>query len=173
MHRSAIAIFAVLAGFLPAACAKDPFVVAVTDCPAVAFVSHANTLTRFAPGRYGDAEGVALTAVLTGLDVACHDKGDGVLTDIRFDIIVKRGPAGSADQVTLPYFVAVARGGDTLAAKQVFQASVTLKGEQGRGGTIEHIRHRIPTNALARKAPHEVLIGFALSEDEAAYNVRY
>lgn len=172
MRHKIAGLASCLALFALAACAKDPFVVRITDCPAVSFVSHANTLTRFAPGRYGDAAGVTVTASLAGLKVNCDDAGRGVVTDISFNIIAKQGPAGADSPVALPYFVAIARDGDRLASKDVFTATVALTGPDGRGAVTERVRHSIPSDDLAKQSPHEVLIGFALNEDEAAYNVR-
>lgn len=154
-------------------CAKDPFFVTITDCPAVAFVGHANTITRFAPGRYGNADGVTVTAALTGLNVECDSNVPGILTEIAFEISAKAGAAGVDGPASLPYFVATVRDGERLVAKTSYQATITLEGRHGRGGSIERVRHRIPNDELADRMPHEVLIGFELTEDEAAYNTRY
>ncbi|MFZ5608285.1 MAG: hypothetical protein ACOY99_01595 [Pseudomonadota bacterium] len=155
-----------------AGCASNPFVVEVTDCPAVAFVRYANTVTRFAPTSEYRPQDVAYSAAFADLSVDCQDLGEGVTTAISFTVNAAKGPAATADAITLPYFVTVLRDGERIVGKRVFTSTITFPPGQTRAAVREVISQKIPTDSAADEYAHEVLIGFQLSEDEAAYNVR-
>ena len=88
-----------LSAFL-VACNNNPFIVEITDCPAVAFVKNANTVTKFADGSQR-VQDVAYTVHLSDLSVDCRDEGEGVRTYISFQVNAERGPQGEAEAVDI------------------------------------------------------------------------
>lgn len=158
------------AGLL-ASCASNPFIVEITDCPAVAFVKYANTVTMFPDNSEMRVEDVAYTVHLSDLNVDCQDEGEGVTTHINFTINGERGPQGKADAIDVSYFVTVLREGDQMMGKRVFDSRIHFQGAD-RARTRERITQVLPNDTFADQYHHEVLIGFQLSENDAAYNLR-
>lgn len=152
------------------ACNNNPFVVEITDCPAVAFVKNANTVTKFADGSQR-VQDVAYTVHLSDLSVDCRDEGEGVRTYISFQVNAEKGPQGQAEAVDISYFVTVLREGDQIIGKRIFDSRVNF-GPLDQGRTFERISQIIPNDVFADQYAHEVLIGIQLSEQDAAYNVR-
>lgn len=163
--------FSVLALLLTTACNSNPLIVEITDCPAVGFVRYANALTSFPEGAVPTANNVAYRAVMSNLDVDCKDRGEGIRTQVAFTITAEPGPMAQQQDISMPYFVVIAREGDSLQAKTIYTASVSLSGQDGRGRSRETVEFTIPTNELADTYLYELLIGFELSNTQARYNL--
>ena len=139
-------------------------------CPAVGIVKETGTVTRFRSSDSSTQEDVVYTAHISDLAVACEED-DGVVTNIGFDVAARQGPAGDVRQITLPYFVAVVRGGTEIVAKDVYEADLTFEGENGRARVRETIRQHLSIDDLQQTRAYEILIGFQLSDDEFIYNL--
>lgn len=168
MHR--LLVPAILTAFL-AACSTGPQT-AVPDviCPAVGVVKETETVTRFRAPESFTQEDVVYTAHISDLAVACEED-DGIVTNIGFDIAARQGPAGNASQITLPYYVAVVRNGKEIVAKDVYEADLTFRGDNGRARVRETIRQHLAIEDAKQTLAYEILIGFQLSDDEFIYNL--
>ena len=153
-----------------AACAnQNPLEVTVSRCPALAVAGHTGTLTRFT-GSERDVDDVAFNAIITDLKIDCR-QGESVAGRVTFNLVATRGPALAAQDVTLPYFVAILRDNNQVVTKKVFETTLRFEPGQERTGTREVIVHRLPDITRARRYDYELLVGFQLSPDELAYNV--
>lgn len=88
---------------------------------------------------------------------------------ITFNLSVERGPALSGTEITIPYFVAVMRGGKYVLARQEFSQSFDL----ASGGSVV-AQEKIPvTIPLARNTigdSYVIVVGIVLTPDQLAYN---
>lgn len=151
------------------ACTKNPFEVTVSNCPAVAVLSHTGSLTRF-EGAGRDADDVAFDATITGVQVDC-DEGRDIELEVSFAIVARKGPAMSEGSVTIPYFVVLMRDNNLITAKKIYESTLTFRPGSDRAGVLETFIQRFEDVAIARRYDYEVLIGFQLTPDEVIYNV--
>lgn len=172
--RSVIRSIATCLVCLPllAACSgnKNPLEVTVERCPAIAVIGGAGTLTEFA-GSGRTADDVLFEATISDVSLACDQDSD-VVSDVRFSIVVQRGPAltGAMD-IAIPYFVAVLRDNSEIVAKEIYAADIRLGAGDQRTIRRERIRQILPTIEQARRYDYEILIGFQLDPEHAAYNL--
>lgn len=158
----------ILGALLLGACNKNPLQVTLSRCPAVAVVSKTGTLTQFA-GEGREIEDVALTAYMTHLRNEC-DQSDEVNSLISFDVVATRGPAAEQDSFTLPYYVVVLQDNHRIISKKVFETTIDFAPGADRAGVREVVRQYLPDVNRARRYDYEVLIGFHLAPEDAAYN---
>jgi hypothetical protein len=99
-------------------------------CPAVAVPANTGDVTLFKPGASRDANALDMVATITKLRDTCGDAGSDVTAAATFVVEARRiNPAGARD-VTLPYFITIVRGGDTVVAKRL--GHVTLHFNDGQ-----------------------------------------
>ncbi|TNE61847.1 MAG: hypothetical protein EP335_14225 [Alphaproteobacteria bacterium] len=151
-----------------AACSRNPLEVVVSNCPAVAVVGDAGTLTRFrGDGRTTDD--VAFTASIMNVQSSCVEDVN-VVSSVSFDIGGQAGRALASREVTLPYFVVVLKDNSRIVSKK--QYDVTLRFDSnGFARASQSLEQVIPTIEQARRYNYEVLIGFQLSPEDVAYNM--
>lgn len=133
------------AALLLAGCSSNPLLVQRSACPAVAIPDHVGSVTRFAPGAPQVAQSITLTAEIVDLDHACTEDADTIATSVRYTVAGQRRAATAAEDVTLPLFVAVVRGGNTLVSKRTLSVRLhfpagSLTGEAR--GTADARIHR-------------------------------
>src|SRR3546814_15533843 len=89
---------------------------------------------------------------------------------LSFDVLARRNEAGAAESLTLPFFVAVVRGGDKLVAKQLGQVTVNFAEGQDRAQASGSAQSRVIRSAavlpadIQEKIPREPRPG----DEEAA-----
>jgi len=103
-------------------------------CPVVGVPAGTGDVTLFT-GATPDAAAIDVAAVLTEVRSTCTEVGDQIATAVTFRIDARRGAAGPARDLTLPYFLAIVRGGGNVAAKRVGQAVVHFDAGQLRAST--------------------------------------
>lgn len=129
----------VTAALLLAGCAKqgdlteDAGVTAVrTACPTVGIPAATGDITIFDPPASTDAAAIDVTANMTNVRSTCSDSGTDVLTAITFDVEGRRTRTDTARDVTIPYFLAVVRGGTAVTAKRLGQVTLRFAAGQAR-----------------------------------------
>ncbi|MEX6723051.1 hypothetical protein [Parapedomonas caeni] len=191
-----LALMAALPVVLLAGCQKNPLKITRTLCPAHAVAKSAGTMTLFSPPESRNADAMVASAAITGLTNNCTEGADPVASNLRITIGAQRPAAGSEQTVTLPYFVAVVKGGNQLISKQVYQATVRFPAGQLRAETVETVRANIDRaaalaalppkpdkkrrdenpedvfmDAAPKAASFEVLVGFQLADSDVLYNI--
>lgn len=163
-----------------ASCAKDPFVVNRTTCPAVIVPQYAGEITRFDPADSRDASAIDVTASLTGVRGLCTEGGAVTASAVRFDVVAQRRDVAAARTVTLPVFVAVVRGGNAIVAKSLSEVRLDFAAGAARAtGTgaaevgVNRDAARLPVD-INRKVTRERRAGEidAASDPLAAPDVR-
>lgn len=142
-------------------------------CPRVAILADTASVTQFRPGAGRDLTDVTYEAEITGFKGACEykDRGETVVVTAALQIVATRGPAGSAEAVSLPFFVAVADRGQSILAKEVFQSRIEFKPGRRRAGVEEEMEQKIPLRGR-RGTDYEILVGFQLDPGQLDYNRR-
>lgn len=164
--------FALLAAFsmMTAACTSNPFEVTISNCPAMAVLGDVGTVTRFV-GNGRDVADVAYTASISSAVQDCTEHKDGIDTTVEFDIVATSGEALTERSVTLQYFVIVMKDNSQLVTKKIYDVTLNFNASTGTAVSHQVIQSNIPTYEQAKRYNYETLIGFQLTNDEAAYNI--
>ena len=106
-----------------------------TACPTVAVPAATGDITLFNPATSRDASAIDVVAVLTNVRSTCDDSSEQIQTTINFDVQARRTDTAAARDVTLPYFVAVVRGGSAVTAKRIGNVALHFDAGQARAQT--------------------------------------
>lgn len=130
-------------------------------CPTIAVPADTAELIQRQGGASND-----VTARLRIADWAgeCTYETDAGATEVTVDLNVvftaQRGPAGTAQAVSAPFYIAVTDSARTILNKQVFTTTIQLDDTLGSGQTIEPMRQVIPLTAPSAGAGYRVFVGF-------------
>ena len=125
-----------------------------TACPIVGVPANTGDITLFDPPASRDAAAIDVVANITNVRSQCSESGDDVVTTVTFDVLARRNRADAARTVTLPYFIAIVRGGTNVTAKRVADVTISFPAGQLRGQT-----QATATSVISRAAatlPQEV-----------------
>jgi len=100
-------------------------------CPVVGVAAGTGDVTLFS-GADRSVAALDLAAVMTEVRGTCNETGDQIATAVTFRVDARRTDAGAARDVTLPYYIALVRGGSAVVAKRVGQATVHFDAGQLR-----------------------------------------
>lgn len=156
---------------MTAACGRgNPLEVTVSNCPALSVLGDAGTVTRFA-GEGRDVGDVTYTATISSAVLNCTEHEDGVDATVDFDVVARSGEALATRSVDLEYFIVVMKDNSQIVTKEIYD--VTLDFDSSTDSAVSHqvIATNIPTLEQAKRYDYEILIGFQLTNDEAAYNI--
>jgi hypothetical protein len=103
-----------------------------TACPIVGVPAGTGDITLFDPPASRDAAAIDVVANLTNVRAECADSGDDVVSTVNFTVQARRQRADGERTVTLPYFVAIVRGGTNVTAKRIGQVTLTFPAGQLR-----------------------------------------
>lgn len=103
-----------------------------TVCPAVGVPDFLGDVTLFSPADARTQEALDVSAAITNVRSECNDSGDKVYATATFDVIAQRRNASGARTVTLPYFVTVVRGGNSVVSKRVGEVTLSFADGQAR-----------------------------------------
>lgn len=145
---------------------RNPLEVRVERCPAPVILSGAETLVRYDDERRGQ-EDIVYRLTLSDVDLAC-DQDEDVVSTLSFDIVAAPGAALASDRVIeVPYFVAVLRDNSVLVAKKSFTAEITVAPGQAPTVVRETVRQSFASIEETRRYDYELVIGLAVSLEEA------
>jgi len=101
-------------------------------CPAVAIPAATGDITLFNPANDTSETALDVTATMTNVRSTCNDAGEQVATSLTFDVLARRTRTDEARDVSLPYFMAVVRGGSAVVAKRIGQVQLHFNAGQAR-----------------------------------------
>lgn len=104
-----------------------------TACPIVGVPANTGDITLFDPPASRDAAAIDVVANITNVRSQCSESGDDVVTTVTFDVQARRNRGDAARSVTLPYFIAIVRGGTAVTAKRVADVTISFPAGQLRG----------------------------------------
>ncbi|WP_231621738.1 hypothetical protein [Sphingomonas sp. 37zxx] len=125
-----------------------------TACPIVGVPAGTGDITLFDPPASREASAIDVTATITNVRSTCSEAGADVVTTVTFDVLARRMRGDQPRTVTVPYFIAIVRGGSAVTAKRVDQ--VTLNFPAGQTGATAQAS---ATSVIAKSAaslPKEV-----------------
>ena len=144
----------VAAPLLLAGCSSNPLQVTRTLCPATAVPQHAGTLTFFSPPSSRTADSVVASANIFNLQNQCNEGGEKVTSNLRFTIGAQRPNAAAEQTITVPYFVAVGKEGQTLPSQQIYEATLTFAAGDVRAESVQTVQAAVDrAEALAAAGP--------------------
>ena len=108
----------------------------------------------FDPVASTDANAIDVVANLTNVRSTCGETGDDVVTNVTFDVQARRTRADAARDLTLPYFLAVVRGGNAVTAKRLGQVTLHFGAGQYRAQAAGEATSVV--NRTAATLPDEV-----------------
>lgn len=136
-------------------------------CPAVGVPNYTGDVTLFGGGGQKTAGNIDVVAVMTNVRSQCAESPEQITSSVTFEVQARRADARGARQLSLPYFVSVLRGSDTVVSKRVGQVTVNFADGQERASASgsgvayvdaaeatlpEHIREKITRKRRAGDA---------------------
>ncbi|TKD53393.1 hypothetical protein FBR43_02665 [Sphingomonas baiyangensis] len=118
-----------------------------TACPTVGVPAGTGDITLFDPPASREASAIDVTAAITNVRATCGETGEDVVTSVTFDVVASRLRADAARRVTLPYFIAIVRGGTNVTAKRVGEVTIDFPAGQPRASV-----QATATSVIARSA---------------------
>lgn len=120
-----------------------------SSCPTVAVTAGTGDVTLFDPPASRDQAAIDVNAVMTNVRSTCADAGDQIATTITFDVLARRARTDGARDVTLPFYIAIVRGGSAVTAKRIAQVAVRFEAGQaratGRGQAVSYVSRAAAT----------------------------
>jgi hypothetical protein len=101
-------------------------------CPTVGVAAGTGDVTLFDPVTSRDASAIDVVANMTNVRGACSDAGDQIVSSVTFDVLARRTRTDGPRDVTLPYYIAIVRGGSAVTAKRKGQIAVHFEAGQAR-----------------------------------------
>ncbi len=101
-------------------------------CPTVGVAAGTGDGTRCDPATSQDASAIDVVADMTNVRGTCNDAGEQIATTVTFEVLARRTRTDSARDVTLPFYIAVVRGGTQVTAKRIGQVRVHFDAGQAR-----------------------------------------
>ncbi|TCP36649.1 hypothetical protein [Sphingomonas sp. BK235] len=93
-------------------------------CPIVAVPAGTGDVTLFDPPASRTASAIDTVATISNVRSTCDDQGSDVITRVTFDVRARRVRVDAPRDVTLPYFIAITRGGSSVVAKRLGQIAL-------------------------------------------------
>lgn len=108
-----------------------------TRCPAVGIPDYTGDITLFR-GAAKTADNIDLVASMTDVRPQCNDDAASqkVLSQVSFKVRGLRTDTKGARQVTLPYFVSVLQGGNSVVSKRVGQVTLNFADGEARAEAV-------------------------------------
>lgn len=100
-------------------------------CPIVGVPAGTGDVTLFDPPASRSASAIDVTATISNVRSTCDDQGAEVVTRVTFDVRARRVRTDGPRDVSLPYFLAITRGGGSVVAKRVGQVALHFDAGQG------------------------------------------
>jgi hypothetical protein len=145
----------------------DPKKKAPPPCPPIYILSDVAKLTKFRPGQGRDLTDVELEAEIIAFKGNCSYNEKGAEIEIQVGFDVKRGPASTAREAELSYFVAIPKFYPAPEAKAVFTVPVVFPvGNDQARTTDSDVFMSIPVKNKDIINDYEIYLGFQVSPEE-------
>ncbi|WP_322963055.1 hypothetical protein [Sphingomonas fuzhouensis] len=102
-------------------------------CPVVGVAAGTGDITLFKTPGATDERSIDVVANMTDVRGTCADAGSDIVTTVSFVVEARRTDTAAARDLTLPYYIAIVRGGTNVVAKRVGRVNVHFDAGQARG----------------------------------------
>ena len=144
-------------------------------CPRAAIVDEAKVAAYYREGTGRDLTDITFEVGIPSLTGVCeYDFGEGTVrvgSVLTIGLEAKRGPAGDAESVEVPYFVAVVDPEQRILAKQVFRPRLTFAESGIRAQAIEEIEQIFAIGPEYVGEDYEILVGLQLDRGQLEENL--
>ncbi len=172
LSASVARLIPVLAGLaLLSGCGPDDPNAFAPDCAPVGILSDGADLTVYA-GPSHDISTLVTQASVVGVNGSCSnaEKGHALHTSVSVVISVMRGPAASQRDVTIPYFIAVLRGG-TIVSKHDLGIEAHFPPNVDRLALrSDPLVLELPISRRMSSDSYRLEVGLQLTPEQLAYN---
>ncbi len=103
-----------------------------SPCPAVGIPDFTGDITLFGPGGAKTADNIDVVATMTDVRPQCTEAPDKVSSVVSFVVEAQRTNTKGARTVTLPYFVSVLQGGNSVVSKRIGQVTLQFADGESR-----------------------------------------
>ena len=145
-------------------------------CPRAAILDQARTTSLYGEGAEHTFTNVSYELAIITLSGVCEYDVDEGRTAIRSVLTIgleaKRGPAGEALTVELPYFVAIADPERRIIAKEVFRSPLVFTETGVRSQRTEEVEQIIPIPQQSFGGDYEIFVGLQLDRDQLEENLK-
>ncbi|MCB9991088.1 MAG: hypothetical protein H6867_06875 [Rhodospirillales bacterium] len=143
-------------------------------CPPISIVDDLGELHQFTNPDHPSPESRISSIVFENIAAECVYNEQNLVIEFTLTFEGKLGPrariwSSDSPSFAYPYFIALTAPNGTVAAKEIFAATVTYDKDSDTTIYKDSLRQIIPV-AGQYKDGHEILIGFQLNEGELAYN---
>lgn len=141
-------------------------------CPTVSVLADAGQMQLFRDGPGRDLTDLVLDAKLGPITGECsyNRKQTEVTVAMKLGLEARRGPASTAKDAKLDYFVAIVDNTDTVLARQEFSAVMNFPPSRGAVSGVDELEQRITLKDSEQGDAYRVLIGFKLTQDQLDRN---
>ena len=152
---------------------KKPARVVKKNCPSIATLSQASSLTVFVPGAKQSIENVRYDASIAKAALDCKVKGNQVISEFGRSGRISLGPKGAPGKKNLPVFAALTLKDRDVRNKVFRKTDVTIKPGRRNADFIEVIKdYTFTLDAGKKPTDYEILVGFDLTNAQLKYNQR-
>jgi hypothetical protein len=145
-------------------------------CPRAAILDQARTTSLYREGAEHTFTNVTYELNIITLSGVCeYDVDEGrttVNSVLTIGLEAKRGPAGKALTVELPYFVAIADPERRIIAKEVFRSPLVFTETGVRSQRDEEVEQEIPVSPQFFGGDYHIFVGLQLSRDQLEENLK-
>ena len=141
-------------------------------CPPPLTVQDASRITHFRDGPGRDPRDIAYEAALVNAGSVCQLGKKSIDVTVAMIISVAAGPAVTAGQTSVPYFVRVLDGSGRVVQGQDFTADFRLSSANPRGESREELSLSLQFNELNDLTGYRIAVGLKPSPEELNYNRR-
>ena len=169
---SLVRALAPLAGAaLLASCGPEDPNAFAPECVPVGILAQAADMTTYA-GPSHDLATLVTQASIVAVNGTCSnaDRGHGLHTEANVTITVLRGPAATAHDVTVPYFVAVLHGGQIVAKHELRIEAHFPPNVDRLALKSDPLLLDLPISRRMSSDAYRLEVGLQLTPDQLAYN---
>lgn len=140
-------------------------------CPRIGILGQANKLTLYRDGPGRDLTDVTYEVEVRDVAWGCEydfddEEGDSVLMEYNVLISATKGPAAESDDVSVPYFVAIADPKKHIKAKKIFTAKLHFDANAVRTQSVEELTQTIPIAPEYIGTDYDTFIGLQLTREQ-------
>jgi hypothetical protein len=143
------------------------------DCPTVAALLDASSLTVFRQGASPDPANVLYSVQIVEVTGKCdYDKKKRRAdSDLTITFRATRAPSGDTVEYTAPYFVGITQGTDRILAREAYSVPFAFAPGQAAITFTDHVD---TARVTARKGDfpydYQVLVGLQITKEQLEYN---
>jgi len=143
------------------------------NCPTLAALLDASSLTVFRQGTAPDPANVLYTVRIVDVTGKCDfdKKKRSADNDVTITFRATRAPTGDAAQYTAPYFMGITEGSDRILARQAFSVPFEFAPGQASVTFTDNVKDAyVAAKYGSLPYDYQVLVGLQITKEQLEYN---